>query len=582
MKAVRGAVVAIAALALGGVGEAGAKAPPTTVRATVAGDPAAPYSALTGGPGWPRVIRADLAAPRPGRRERRRSLLYFAQVTDFQLADEESPARVEFLDPLGSPFAAAWRPQEAFVPQMVDASIRRINRLRRSPLRGRGGRRARLRLALATGDLADNQQLNETRWVRTLLEGGRLDPNSGVQAKSCSAGPLPAGEARRYTGVQDRDDLADERFYDPDSPSGPFSAWPRYPGILDRAQRPFDAAGLEVPSYVALGNHDVLVQGNAAATAGYVRISRGCVKALGIPSATAARMARAAAGPAAQGPGEFPVPPDPRRRLIDERRFKAELGEGGQADAHGFGFLGDRERRASHGAAGYYSFSPRPGIRLIALETNPDAGVVGLDGNIDDPQFRWLERELDRAGRRGELVMVYAHHPISSLTAAVPDESAPPCESPEGRNPGCDLDPRSSQPIHLAADFTALLLAHPNVVAYVAGHHHTNRVTAHPRAGGQGGFYEIVTASEVDWPVQSRLLELMDNRDGTLSIFGTMVDQGGPIGAPPPGTLGRSFGRAELAALGRTFSFNDPQSENNGSAGTPLDRNVELVVPDPR
>ena len=257
-------------------------------------------------------------------------------------------------------------------------------------------------------------------------------------------------------------------------------------------------------------------------------------------------------------------------------------GPGLPRDGHGFAYQDRAERRASRGAAGYYSFSPRPGVRLIALETNADAGVVGLDGNIDAPQFRWVARELRRAGRRDELVFVYAHHPISSLTAEAPDESAPPCRSPEGRNPGCDADPRSSEPIRLAADFAALLLAHPNVVAYVAGHHHTNRVTSYPRPYGRGGFYEIVTASEVDWPVQARLLELMDNRDGTLSIFGTLIDQGGPVGAPAAGTPAASFGPPELAAIGRTFSFNDPQSEANGGPGMPPDRNVELLLPGPR
>ncbi|HYN50595.1 MAG TPA: hypothetical protein VES62_06690, partial [Thermoleophilaceae bacterium] len=441
--------LAAIALAIAGAGEVAAKVPPTTIGATVTGNSSVPYSTLERGPGWARKTRSDLAAPQAERAERRRSLLYFVQVTDFQLADEESPARVEFLDPIGPPFSAAWRPQEAFVPHMVDASVRRINRFTRSPLKARRGQRAKLRLAIATGDLADNQQLNEARWVRTLLEGGRLDPNSGVEAESCGSGALRRGEARLYTGVQDRDDFAGDRFYDPDVPSGPFSAWPRYRGLLDRAQKPFRTAGLEVPSYVALGNHDVLVQGNAAATAGFARIATGCSKPLGLPSA------------GAPPPAEVSVPPDSRRRLIDEREYKAELGRGEQPDAHGFALQDRAERRASGGFAGYYSFSPRPGVRLIALETNADAGVVGLDGNIDEPQFRWLERELAGAGRRNELVFLYAHHPISSLTAATPDETAPPCESPEGRNPGCDGDPRASQPIRLAADFTTLLLAHP-------------------------------------------------------------------------------------------------------------------------
>ena len=93
---------------------------------------------------------------------------------------------------------------------------------------------------------------------------------------------------------------------------------------------------------------------------------------------------------------------------------------------------------------------------------------------------------------------------------------------------------------------------------------------------------EIVTASEVDWPVQSRLLELMDNRDGTLSIFGTLIDQGRPIAPPRAGTPAARFGRSALAAIGRSFSFNDPQSETNGGPGAPPDRNVELLLADPR
>ena len=71
----------------------------TTSYATIGGDAAAPYSRLKLQPGWKRVVRDDLgAAPRKGRLARRRSLLYFAQLSDFQLADEESPARAEVLD----------------------------------------------------------------------------------------------------------------------------------------------------------------------------------------------------------------------------------------------------------------------------------------------------------------------------------------------------------------------------------------------------------------------------------------------------------------------------------------------------
>src|SRR3712207_8293905 len=53
----------------------------------------------------------------------------------------------------------------------------------------------------------------------------------------------PLDNPANYTGVQDYDDylLDNGNFYDPDQPGGLYDGWPRYPGLLDRAQRPFRA-----------------------------------------------------------------------------------------------------------------------------------------------------------------------------------------------------------------------------------------------------------------------------------------------------------------------------------------------------
>ena len=186
----------------------------------------------------------------------------FAQLTDPQIADEMSPARVDFADPAGGELKSSWRPQEALGLQAL--------RLRRSATstptaRARSsqgnGKRARLAFAITTGDLADNQQLNETRWFKTVLDGGSVDPFSGVPVTN-QCGDEPADTlarvnadvaARRYTGVADYDDYRDAPqdrfagFYDPDEAAptaGPYAAFPRYPGLLDAAQKPFAAAGL--------------------------------------------------------------------------------------------------------------------------------------------------------------------------------------------------------------------------------------------------------------------------------------------------------------------------------------------------
>jgi hypothetical protein len=81
----------------------------------------------------------------------------------------------------------------------------------------------------------------------------------------------------------------------------------------------------------------------------------------------------------------------------------------------------------------------------------------------------------------------------------------------------------------------------------------------------------------------------MDNRDGTLSIFGTVLDH---AGAPDPGTAatpGRSV--PLLASISRELSFNDPDADEQPDPGTEesdgsrrgrrSDRNVELLLRNP-
>jgi metallophosphoesterase (TIGR03767 family) len=576
----------------------------TTVQQRVGGgDPASRFSFLSRRAGERHLVRQErLGTGVPDRSGRRRSLLYFAQLSDFQLADEESPARVEFADvtadrPLRTDFAAAQRPQEALVAQAAEASVRQVNRFRRSPVRDGEGRRSAMALSIFTGDLADSQQLNEVQGVLSLLDGGTVNPNSGVTNQGCLPGTPGADEAARYTGVQDKEDyLEGAYFYDPDSPSGRFASWPRWPGLMDRAQARFPASGLDVPSYVAFGNHDALVQGNAAALAPFEAIGTGCVKpmlpAFDLRNPLSVLNPAYVSGLLATNPGRVAlVPRDPDRRYVDHRQFK-QIFRSGQGDAHGFAYVDPRENADTDGHAGYYAWSPKPGFRFIALDTVSEGGVVGpsANGNIDDPQWRWLERQLAAAEREDQLAIVFGHHPIRSLNSTIPDEVFGRCTADDahghGVNPGCDRDPRDSRPIHRGDDLRKLLLAHPHVIATVFGHTHENRITPFARPGG-GGFWGIESPSHIDWPIQSRLLEVMENGDGTLSIFGTAVDVDAPVQAPASGTSAAAFGVPELASVARTLAYNDPQagglaSGNGKGDGEPRDRNVELVVSDPR
>jgi 3',5'-cyclic AMP phosphodiesterase CpdA len=623
LRAVRSKpVVLVALLASAAIGPSAAVAAPsdtegqaTTGQRVVPAAPGA-YRFLQLGEGEPYTVRQELAGANASRAETRTALAYFGQLSDFQLADEESPARLEIIDPLSTPlslpFGAAWRPWEALEPQIDDAAIRQMDQFAAaSPVADGSGSRRSMDFTIDTGDSADSQQLNETEWVRTLLEGGTLNPNSGVDKSKYSNLLCPkllvpgAAEAARYTGVQDYNDYFEgtfPEFYDPNSPQGPHAAWPKYPGLMDRAQQAFTAAGLDVPSYVAFGNHDALVQGNAAANVAFEQVATGCLKPIGpVPNPeNAPALLTSLLNPTnllgtllTKPQNLIFVPGDPKRQSVSKKQFKDVFKSGTQADGHGFDYIDPAQESASKGAAGYYAWSPTPGMRFIALDTVAEAGTIvtptghfTADGNIDDPQFKWLQGQLENATAADELVVIFSHHAPESLTADAPDELAPPCLLNDSHghdiNPGCDLDPRSSQPIHLEADAVGLLHQFPNVIAWVAGHSHVNVIDPFPNPSGPGGFWSIRVAAEADWPQQSRLLEVFDNHDGTLSIFGTILDHAGQSEAPAPGTPASSMDLNDLASAARTMSFNDLQSGAPEGEGEAKDRNVELLVPDPR
>jgi metallophosphoesterase (TIGR03767 family) len=574
------------------------------------------FAGLQSTRGEPYVVRKGGAAKAKGKRtKKRRSLVSFVQLTDPQIVDEMSPARVDFADPAGGELKSSWRPQEALGLQVFDSVVRNVNANRASRVKQGNGKKARTGFAITTGDLADNQQLNETRWFTTVLNGGTVDPFSGKPispacAPNASADTLARINAdvaaRNYTGVADYDDYRDAPadrfagFYDPDEAaptSGPYAAFPRYPGLLEAAQRPFRAAGLDMPWYISRGNHDGLIQGNAPASEDLFRtIATGCLKVF--PNATfdpkrfegqsADQLFAAFGDPAFIQQliaGGKTVAPDPDRRVISKREYRSIVGN---AKTHGFGYTPKSELRKSAGTASYYAFTPKKGFRFISLDTVAEGG--GQSGNIDDPQYRWLKGELRTAKRKKQLVIAFGHHTLGTMTNTRDDERAGKCDPAD--EPGCDRDPRKSTPIHrgLAGKQTikALFAANPNVISYVSGHTHANRVDFFKGKKGRG-FWEINTASHIDWPEQSRTIEVMDNKDGTLSLFGTLLDSAAPAAAPAAGTSALTMSPAQLASLARTLSYNDPQREGlEGSGGDApktgrrADRNVELLVKDPR
>ncbi|HXF36693.1 MAG TPA: TIGR03767 family metallophosphoesterase [Actinomycetota bacterium] len=512
------------------------------------------YRALVPGPGEPHVRRLDLApgAPPPAAR---RSILHLLHVTDLQIVDVASPARIEFLDRWPDrreirDLLPAHRAQEPLALHAFEAMIRAANALRRSPVTG-----APVDLVVTTGDAIDNQQWNELTWFLGVLAGR----------------PVSASGGRPYVGVQSVD-WEDPGYWHPDPvPDAYKERWgyPAHPGLLDEAVAPFPATGLAVPWLGCFGNHEGLIQGTAIPTEAVRRLLEGGRKPVAPPPGfdVAANVDRFVVEPEdlLSGPTR-PVPPDAARRPLTRRAFvEAHLRAPGAPPGHGF------SRDNLERGTAYYVHDV-PGVRLICLDTTNPGGFY--EGSLGARQLAWLEerlvevhsRFLDQDGREvrggGEdrLVVVFSHHGPETLTN--------PLAHPNPLEPD-DL------PRILAPEVEGVLHRFPNVVLWLSGHTHEHRVRPRPDpAGRTAGFWDVTTAAVADWPCQGRLVELVDEGNGSLAIVCTVLDHAAP---PSPADAG---GPLRLASLHRELAANDPfRGAGGDAAGDPTDRNVELVLP---
>src|SRR4051812_22256222 len=580
-----------------------------TIKATGTG-----FKSLSAGPGEGYLLRTGaLGKANSNRAAKRRSLLFFAQFSDVHIRDTQSPARVDFVDPAGPPLDSAWRPNEMLSTQVFDQLVTNVNANRTSGVRQGNGKHAKLGFAITTGDNTDNQQFNEARWFAGVLKGGALDPFSGkpiTPTGTCNDQPADViarlnadVAARHYTGIQDYGDYPGapndryDGFYDPNQappdPSSPFVAFPRYPGLMDRSQQPFSTPGLKVPYYISRGNHDGEIQGNIAATFGLARaLIAGCQKIFpsdkfdpqsvaGLNEEQLIEKFKDSAFQQQLLAGLKPAPPDPDRRFVSAATYRSAFT--GAAKKGGYAYVSSKEAKASKGAASYYAWSPKKGFRFIALDTVAEGG--GQHGNLDNSQYKWLQGELKAAAKRKQLIVLFGHHPLDNLSNTSTDENAGKCAS-SADEPGCDRDPRKSTPLHLGlkgkANVRDLLLKYKNVIAYVNGHKHSNRIKSYTTKSRKSGFWEINTASHTDWPQQARLIDIEDNKDGTLSLFSALVDSAAPIQPPASGSNASLFTVPQLASISRILAANDPQNNPLARSGTRADRNVELVIRDPR
>jgi len=251
-------------------------------------------------------------------------------------------------------------------------------------------------------------------------------------------------------------------------------------------------------------------------------------------------------------PGIKAVTPDPARRLLERTDFmQAHLDSPPVPGPVGHGWT---QANVDSGQT-WWSADLTPYLRVFGLDTCNLA--AGADGAVPQDQFDWLQGQLAQCQSAGILAMVCSHH--NSLTI---ENDAKPVWG--------------GQRLVHAEEFIAMLQQYPVCIAWLNGHTHINTITAHVKESGSGGFWEITTASCVDFPQQQQLVEVVDNRDGTMSIFVTALDHAAPA-TWTPGDLSQ----VGLASLSRELAANAFLSNPPLLAGSPLDRNVELLMPAP-
>ncbi|HWQ65081.1 MAG TPA: TIGR03768 family metallophosphoesterase [Methanospirillum sp.] len=454
-------------------------------------------------------------------------LLRFFDMTDVHITDKETPTQGIYFGYKGGQ-SSGYSPVMLSSTQVLDAAVQTVNALHTEDPFDFG---------IALGDVANNEQYNELRWFIDVMDGKRINPDSGVK----------------------------------DDP---------VPGPLNDYQDVYQAAGLNksIPWYEALGNHDHnwigtnppddYLKSNYTGT--YI-LNMGNIftNPLGIKSRgfyMGAIDGRTVNGDiiGVGNVSDFKTPPkvlaaDSNRRALSVPEWMGEFfNTTSNPKGHGF-----NKSDADSGFA-CYSFEPKSDIpiKVIVLDDTQNANDTDVGGyghgSLDNERFTWLVHELDQGQAEGKLMIIAAHIPIAT------EASGSSLDEYTGWSSVAEISEQQ---------LLDTLHTYPNLILWIAGHRHVNAITPqispdpdHPELG----FWEVETSSLRDFPQQLRTFDIVRNTDNTISIFATDVDP-----AAKDGTIAAKS-RFYAVAADKIFNSTIPYKPS-GSYNAEL---VKQVTPD--
>jgi hypothetical protein len=439
-----------------------------------------------------------------------RSLLYFAQLSDTHITDSESPVRLEGVTRIA--FASAYRANDNLTTQMLDAVLRSLNLFSFED--------RPYDFLFLTGDLSDNAQENELFWFREVMDGGLVQPDSGAIDD-----PIP-GPGNDFTD-------------------------------------PFIAGGLDprVPYYVIPGNHDTSYLGTFDPTPRVLEALVGdriddFYNFGAFSNGEVTFGVRDASRPYGPVIREGRIEPDPRRRMLFGREvMQMFITSPTLPPGHGFTQHNLDLEIATYVAQPAANFP----LTMIAIDTAmemilDDHGKIiqhaSASGEIDRDMWESIVvPALEKAQADNHLIIIASHH----CTASMADYQS------------------EITSVEMRQTFSS----YPNVIAHFCGHGHRTEMWTHAAATDATGpgYVEMMQASTIDFPIQGRIWELVDNQNGTLSLFSTQVEPN-----VSPGML--TWDGLMYAAASHNFPLESLFPSDNWNRTKPY-RNMEIVLPVP-